>query len=114
MLRKSDGESISASAICPVIRLDYAGGLLPSVAQPPLPLQLFLALQPLSPALQPPLPLQLFWPLQACLSLSANPAAGWASTPAETLAPDGDTEACIAGVTPPNRPAMAALNAKAF
>src|SRR5262249_2701431 len=41
---------------------------LPSVRQPPLPLQEFLALQPLSPVLQPPLPLQEFWPLQACLS----------------------------------------------
>ena len=34
----------------------------PSVAQPPLPLQEFLPLQPLSLALQPPLPLQEFWP----------------------------------------------------
>src|SRR5207248_8565328 len=41
---------------------------LPSVRQPPLPLQEFLALQPLSLVLQPPLPLQEFWPLQACLS----------------------------------------------
>ena len=38
------------------------------MAQPPLPLQLFLALQPLSPLLQPPWPLQLFWPLQACFA----------------------------------------------
>src|ERR1051326_833381 len=37
---------------------------LPSVWQPPLPLQSFLPL--VSP--QPPLPLQEFWPLQACLS----------------------------------------------
>ena len=43
-------------------------GLLPSVAQPPLPLHEFFPLQPLSPVLQPPLPLQEFWPLQACLS----------------------------------------------
>src|SRR5260370_28217842 len=50
---------------------DYAaGGLEPSVLQPPLPLQEFLPLQPLSPALQPPLPLQEFWPLQACFSLT--------------------------------------------
>ena len=48
-----------------------AGGLEPSVAQPPLPLQLFLPLQPLSLVLQPPLPLQSFLPLQECLSLSA-------------------------------------------
>ena len=42
----------------------------PSVAQPPLPLQEFLPLQPLSLDLQPPLPLQEFWPLQACFSIS--------------------------------------------
>src|SRR5260370_8487017 len=47
-----------------------AGGLEPSVAQPPLPLQEFLPWQPLSPALQPPLPLQELWPLQACFSLA--------------------------------------------
>jgi hypothetical protein len=44
----------------------------PSVEQPPLPLQEFLALQPLSPVLQPPLPLQEFWPLQACLSVCGS------------------------------------------
>src|SRR5690349_2748941 len=41
---------------------------LSAVAQPPLPLQLFLPAQPASPVLQPPWPLQLFMPLQACLS----------------------------------------------
>jgi hypothetical protein len=45
--------------------------LLPSVAQPPLPLQEFLPLQLLSPLLQPPLPLQEFKPLQACLSVAS-------------------------------------------
>ena len=49
----------------------FVGGLEPSVAQPPLPLQLFWPLQPLSPVLQPPLPLQSFLPLQECLSLSS-------------------------------------------
>src|SRR6266852_2668942 len=44
-------------------------GLLPSVAQPPLPLQEFFPLQPLSLVLQPPLPLQEFSPLHACLSV---------------------------------------------
>ena len=44
----------------------------PSVAQPPLPLQEFLPLQPLSLVLQPPLPLQEFWPLQACFSFFAS------------------------------------------
>ena len=47
-----------------------AGGLEPSVAQPPLPLQLFFPLQPLSLALHPPLPLHEFWPLQPCFSFT--------------------------------------------
>src|SRR5439155_9612824 len=46
-------------------------GLLPSVAQPPLPLQEFLPLQLLSAVLQPPLPLHEFMPLQACLSVAS-------------------------------------------
>src|SRR5271165_27425 len=37
----------------------------PLVLQPPLPLQLFLPLQPWSPVLQPPWPLQSFLPLQS-------------------------------------------------
>ena len=59
---------------------DYDLGIFePSVAQPPLPLQLFLPLQPLSPLLQPPLPLQEFWPLQACFSafLLVSCLSGW-------------------------------------
>ena len=48
-----------------------SGILEPSVAQPPLPLQLFLPLQPLSLLLQPPWPLQSFLPLQECLAVSA-------------------------------------------
>src|SRR5271156_5775296 len=51
-----------------------AGGLEPSVAQPPLPLQEFLPLQPLSLDLQPPLPWQEFLPLQACLSFELSSA----------------------------------------
>src|SRR5476649_533075 len=42
------------------------------VLQPPLPLQEFWPLQPLSPALQPPVPLHEFWPLQSCLPVSAG------------------------------------------
>src|SRR5437868_3554714 len=41
-----------------------------ALLQPPLPLQLFLPLQPLSLPLQPPWPLQLFLPLQSCLPAS--------------------------------------------
>ena len=44
-------------------------GFDPSVAQPPLPLQLFLPLQPLSLLLQPPCPLQSFLPLQECFAV---------------------------------------------
>ena len=58
--------------------LDYLG-LLPSVAQPPLPLQEFLPLQPASLVLQPPWPLQAFCPLQAWVPLSAKV---WRETPA--------------------------------
>ena len=42
-----------------------------SVAQPPLPLQEFFPLQPLSLDLQPPLPLHEFMPLHPCLSVEA-------------------------------------------
>ena len=44
--------------------------------QPPLPLQVFLPLQPLSPVLQPPWPLQEFLPEQSCL-LESESAANW-------------------------------------
>src|SRR6516162_997541 len=55
-------------------------GLLPSVAQPPFPLQEFLVLQPLSPVLQPPCPLHSFWPLQPCLPFASSIC--WRETPA--------------------------------
>src|SRR6516165_5796580 len=79
------------------------GGLEPSVAQPPLPLQLFLPLQPLSPALHPPLPLHEFWPLQACLSLS-NEVARWPSF--EPLENDFETDdpVCAIAVLPAIKP----------
>jgi len=40
--------------------------------QPPLPLQEFLPLQPMSPVWQPPWPLQLFIPLQSCLAVALS------------------------------------------
>jgi hypothetical protein len=43
---------------------------LPFVLQPPLPEQVFMALQPLSLLLQPPCPLQVFLPWQSCLPTS--------------------------------------------
>src|SRR3954469_18210542 len=58
----------------------------PSVAQPPLPLQEFLPLQPASPVLQPPLPLQSFLPLQSCLSLSAVSARAFTPAAVSSLA----------------------------
>ncbi len=74
----------------------------PSVAQPPLPLQEFLPLQPLSPLLQPPWPLQPFLPLQELVSLSAM---------VETFTPDWPAEALAAwteAAVPVRSPAIAA------
>jgi hypothetical protein len=62
----------------------YMAGLLPSVAQPPLPLQEFFALHPLSLALQPPCPLHSFCPLQPCLPFASSIC--WSATPALLLA----------------------------
>src|SRR5271168_677820 len=59
------------SLVKPAGKLSYEGIFEPSVAQPPLPLQEFLALHPLSLDLQPPLPLHEFLPLQACFSFTA-------------------------------------------
>jgi len=87
--------------------------LLPSVAQPPLPLQEFLPLQPLSLVLQPPLPLQEFCPLQACFSLVACqmvpedcPAMLWPAELEETVL------AFRRVIVPPSRPVNAAVSTK--
>src|ERR1700744_5644340 len=88
----------------------YEGILLPSVAQPPLPLQEFLPLQPLSLALQPPLPLQEFWPLQACFSFTFLSALA-ASSCAEALA---RFEAWTVAAVPERRPAIAAPASRTF
>ena len=75
-------------------QLDYSGIFEPSVAQPPLPLQEFLPLQPLSLDLQPPLPLQEFWPLQACFSFTFLSAFwSWSWAVAEAFAPVSRFEA---------------------
>jgi hypothetical protein len=91
----------------------------PSVAQPPLPLQSFLPLQPLALALQPPWPLQSFLPLQECLSPSSIAAFAIETFPAAafmTLAlaviPEWDAgvgAACNLAVVPPKRPDTAAV-----
>src|SRR5580704_13639674 len=83
----------------------YSGILLPSVAQPPLPLQEFLPLQPLSLALQPPLPLQEFWPLQACFSFTFLSALALESSCAEAFE---RFLAEIVALVPARRPATAA------
>ena len=58
-------------------------------AQPPLPLQEFLALQPLSPEPQPPRPLQSFLPAQSCLAVVAQPPLpSQEFLPAQPLSPD--------------------------
>jgi hypothetical protein len=80
----------------------------PSVAQPPLPLQLFLALQPLSLDLQPPLPLQEFWPLQACFSFTFLSAFVSSCAAAEAFAPGARFEAFTAAPVPASKPAIAA------
>jgi hypothetical protein len=71
-----------------LMMLHYLGGagLLPSVAQPPLPLHEFFPLQPLSPVLQPPLPLQELLPLQECLSDFFPICSETPGFPVETLA----------------------------
>ena len=91
-----------------------AGGLEPSVAQPPLPLQLFLPLQPLSPALQPPLPLQSFLPLQECLSLSAATKEAEEKASCPNCAPLWLVDAWIGVAEPLSKPLTAALNIIAF
>src|SRR5580698_3564975 len=96
---------------------DYEVFLLePSVAQPPLPLQEFLPLQPASLVLQPPLPLQEFCPLQACFSF-ANcemlPEDCPASELLETLWPAELEETVLAlrrVIVPPSRPVNAAVS----
>lgn len=70
--------------------------MLPSVAQPPLPLQEFLPLQPLSPLLQPPWPLQAFCPLHAWVPLSAIVTTDVPALPMVVGAPLLDARACIA------------------
>ena len=82
------------------------------MAQPPLPLQEFLPLQPLSPDLQPPSPLHEFWPLQPCLSDWKAPA----STLCELLLTVGlvGWAFAIAGAATLNMPLTAALSKRDF
>src|SRR6201984_3037674 len=91
----------------------FSSGLfLPSVAQPPLPLQEFLPLQPLSLDLQPPLPLQEFWPLQACFSFTFLSAS--CELKVLPFALDRRFDACTVTAVPANKPASAAPATKLF
>src|SRR5580700_6252566 len=107
-------------SLCPLKRLAGMGnracpGLLhyfPSVAQPPLPLQEFLPLQPLSLDLQPPLPLQEFWPLQACFSFTFLSAS--CELKVLPFALDSRLDACTVTAVPANKPASAAPATKLF
>src|SRR5580704_19763142 len=98
---------------------NYSGILEPSVAQPPLPLQEFLPLQPLSLDLQPPLPLQEFFPEQACFSTFLSAKEAPAECPSE-LADDipepelqgTETPAFKRVMVPPKRPVKAAVNTR--
>src|SRR5580704_9647822 len=91
---------------------NYSGILEPSVAQPPLPLQEFLPLQPLSLDLQPPLPLQEFWPLQACFSFTFLSAS--CELKVLPFALDSRLDACTVTAVPANKPASAAPATKLF
>src|SRR5580693_9188263 len=94
------------------------GILEPSVAQPPLPLQLFLPLQPLSLLLQPPWPLQSFLPLQECLAVPAFWPCASTRTPAPPEAFTAEVISCCAvcalrrADVPPRSPATAAARAR--
>src|SRR5579871_4156309 len=91
------------------------GILEPSVAQPPLPLQLFLALQPLSLLLQPPWPLQSFFPLQECFAGLVSSVRRRPTLAAFTVAPLEEVGvAALATVVPPINPESAAVRSSAF
>src|SRR5437764_9631835 len=86
-LRRPSGVRWRPARVQQVKNTNYAMcGFEPSVAQPPLPLQEFLPLQPLSLALQPPWPLQSFFPLQECLAVSSKVAFATDTLPADALA----------------------------
>src|ERR1700726_1799850 len=88
---------------------NYSGILEPSVAQPPLPLQEFLPLQPLSLALQPPLPLQELRPLQACFSTLSS--AAWPAMGLMAGLPE-DANVAARATVPPRRPVKAAVSTR--
>src|SRR5271166_1320734 len=113
--RRADASSSPEGTGCRLVGNYDLGILEPSVAQPPLPLQLFLPLQPLSPLLQPPLPLQEFWPLQACFSgFLVVSGLSWLSAENDALAVWNTVEAWTTAPVPASRPATAALVMRAL
>src|SRR5258707_90353 len=87
----------------------------PSVAQPPLPLQEFLPLQPLSLDLHPPLPLQEFLPSQACFSfLSALEVVEIFPASAVGLELSEAGTAFNRTIVPPSKPVKAAVSIREF
>lgn len=76
--------------VLPGTRLSFGADFysaLTGEAQPPLPLQEFLAAQPLSLVLQPPCALQSFLPLQSCLAVAQLPLPLHSFLPAAHLSP---------------------------
>ena len=69
--------------------------------QPPLPLQEFWPLQPLSLDLQPPVPLQEFWPLQSCLPASLDEESPLPAAPS-AFAPAAEPKAYDFNYVPPD------------
>lgn len=73
----SDGSLLTSTNGNPALKIEVAGprpvasAPYPLVLQPPLPLQEFFPLQPLSLELQPPWPLHEFFPAQSCLADAA-------------------------------------------
>src|SRR5277367_5088911 len=87
-----------------------AGGLEPSVAQAPFPLQEFLPNSFLDP---PPLPLHEFNPLQACFSISFLSELSAACSAAESDEPDAGA-AFKRAIVPPSKPVKAAASTREF
>jgi hypothetical protein len=99
---------------CPVLGLSPGSYFFdPSVAQPPLPLQEFLPLQPLSLDWQPPLPLHEFCPLQACFSFSSCAAVDVRPAWEKLLeAEPADEAAFKRAAVPPSKPVKAAVSTR--
>jgi hypothetical protein len=83
------------------------------VLQPPLPLQSFLPLQPLSLVLQPPWPLHEFCPLPSCLPLSES-SASWPAVVFDSCVGPSLVAAWRRMAEPDMRPARATVASMVF